>query len=258
MTTTFRIDQINRRRVGEYGTFVAPLEQLLDDASAFLEIDVRRFADEVQSIDRHDMGVHPEEAAILYALTRALRPDVIVETGTFKGFSTAEIARALRANGAGRITTIDIASDSGEMVPRELRDLVTFERGEPSWKIARRLRSESARIDLFFHDSLHTYTNALQEIVEFSPCFAPGCVVLCHDAKMDVLDDFGVGRAVRRIATSVGVEYRILDSTCGLAMMRWPAQTTPAQNAALVSEYEKAKRSEVMHARVNRVLSWFR
>ncbi|HSH88942.1 MAG TPA: class I SAM-dependent methyltransferase [Ramlibacter sp.] len=228
--------QIETRRVGEYGHFVAPLSQLAADLGEFLGVDLEPFREETVSISRDEQGVHPEEAAVLYMLTRALRPRLVLETGTFKGYSTAEIARALRSNGAGRIVTVDLAPATGAMVPPDLLPWVTFHRGKPSEQFAATL-ARNEPIDLFFHDSLHTFMNTLGEIVWFADHLAPGSVIVCHDAKMDFVDDFGVGKAVRRAAAQLGLPFRVLDTTCGLAVLKWPAQPPVQALAELRSQY---------------------
>jgi predicted O-methyltransferase YrrM len=214
---------IHIRRVGEYGHFVAPLAQLAADVEAFLEIDLQPYLAEVTTIRRDQQGVHPEEAGVLYLLMRGLRPQLVLETGTFKGYSTAQIARALRANGSGHLITTDIACDTGSEVPSDLLPHVTFNRGEASEAFAARMPGQQA-INVFFHDSLHTFANTLGELIWFSDRYAPGAVIVCHDAKMDYLDDFGVGKAVRKFATQLKLPYRVLDTTCGLAILRWPNQ----------------------------------
>lgn len=228
------IDYFESRRVGEYGHYVAPLATLLQDVSELLGLpDVRPFQVEMKYINRASQGVHPEEAAILYGLVRVLRPKLVLETGTFEGYSTTELARALSANGGGRLETVDIANSSGFRVPEDFRHVVTFRRGIPSVEMVGILAQGKEGIDFFFHDSLHTYLNTLGELIAFAPCFNPGCVVVCHDAKMDFKDEFGVGRGVRDFAGALGLHFAVLDTTCGLAILRWP--DSPNETATMAA-----------------------
>jgi hypothetical protein len=48
------------------------------------------------------------EGIFLYGLARALRPAVIIETGTYRGCSTRHLRLAVSLNGAGRIYSVDI------------------------------------------------------------------------------------------------------------------------------------------------------
>lgn len=45
---------------------------------------------------------------LLNALTVAFKPSIAIETGTFTGFGTIAIALGMRANGFGKLVTIDI------------------------------------------------------------------------------------------------------------------------------------------------------
>ena len=83
------------------------------------------------------------------------------------------------------------------------------------------LRANGITLDLFFHDSLHSYLNTLGELVWFAPFYQPGCLLACHDAKMDWQPGLGVGRAIREFADTLKLPYVILDTTCGLAVARW-------------------------------------
>lgn len=243
---------LDLRRVGEYGHFVAPFVQLMADAEAFLGVDLSPYRSEVIGIHRDEQGVHPEEAGVLYLLVRGLRPGLTLETGTFKGYSTSEIARALQANQRGHLLTVDVAASSGTAVPQHLLPYVTFSRGEPSQAFAQRLPRDQ-RLNLFFHDSLHTFMNTLGELIWFADHLEPGAVIVCHDAKMDYLDDFGVGKAVRKFAGQLKLEYRILDTTCGLALLKWPARVPPAALATLREEYGLMQR-RAYESRFKRIL----
>jgi predicted O-methyltransferase YrrM len=234
---TSSLPALDQRRVGEYGHYVQPLRQLAEDLEAFLGIELQQYLPEIAAIRRDEQGVHPEEAALLYLLVRGLRPALMLETGTFKGYSTSEIARALQLNGSGHVITVDLAEQTGTAVPPELLPYITFHRGQPSQRFAQALERSGERLDLFFHDSLHTFMNTLGELVWFADRYAPGSVIVCHDAKMDYMDDFGVGKAVRRFAKELGLPYRVLDTTCGLAVLKWPEQPSAAALRKLREEH---------------------
>jgi predicted O-methyltransferase YrrM len=54
-----------------------------------------------------DVYIPRDEGDLLYSLVRQLRPDVSIEVGMARGFSTLFIGEALRDNGAGRHIAID-------------------------------------------------------------------------------------------------------------------------------------------------------
>lgn len=208
------------RRLGEYGHFVAPLSRIAADVQEFTGLPVLDYLSEVQAIERESQGVHPEEAAVLFLIARAAKPQFMLETGTFKGYSTQQIARALQLNGSGRLVTVDLATHTGEMVAAELMPWVTFHRGLASRDFAQTL-TDNDSIDVFFHDSLHTFLNTLGELTWFAPHYASDALIVCHDAKMDFMDDFGVGKAVRLFAKRLDLQFCVLDTTCGLALLKW-------------------------------------
>ena len=125
-------------------------------------------------------------ASILYALIRARRPTTIVETGVCNGFSSAVILSALERNGIGRLYSIDLpefagatglgenfwegkggavvpeGERSGWLVPLHWRDRWTFRLGKAGEQLPV-LLDELGVIDLFVHDSEHSYQNQLFE-----------------------------------------------------------------------------------------------
>lgn len=238
-------ETIDCRRIGEYGHYVMPLRDLLQDVSAFLgTADLTIFRSEMENISRANQGVHPEEAAVLYGLVRALRPQLVLETGTFEGYSTTQLAKALHVNGIGRLETVDVANDTGTRVPEDLRHVVTFRRSMPSQQMVDIL-AQGEGLNIFFHDSAHNYLNTMGELIAFSPFFKPDCVIVCHDAKMDFMDGFGVGRAVRDFAAAFELPYSILDTTCGLAIMRWPEKGVDKATLASVLDGLKRRHQRV-------------
>ena len=53
-------------------------------------------------------GVNPGDRRALYTFVRALKPASVLEVGTHIGASTLQIAQALKTNGGGHLTTVDI------------------------------------------------------------------------------------------------------------------------------------------------------
>jgi hypothetical protein len=118
-----------------------------------------------------------DRGPVLYAITRALRPQQVVETGVASGASSVYFLEALRANGGGTLHSVDL--------PLELWDDPKFRDGvgvhlpigkRPGWLVSDELRarwkfhagdtrsvlpgvvSSVGGVDLFFHDSDHSYS----------------------------------------------------------------------------------------------------
>src|SRR5687767_12401824 len=109
------------------------------------------------------------EAAELYVVVRAAKPRVVVETGVASGVSSAHILRALAANGTGALYSIDLPNVqehstlpkgrmSGWIVPDSLRKRRKLYLGD-SRELLPELLQDLGNIDMFLHDSDHSYEN---------------------------------------------------------------------------------------------------
>jgi predicted O-methyltransferase YrrM len=93
-----------------------------------------------------------------------------VETGVFSGISSSYILCALERNGSGVLHSIDLpdrgltllGKEPGFVVPENLRTIWTLELG-PSSTLLEPLLAKLKSVDIFFHDSLHTYENMIFE-----------------------------------------------------------------------------------------------
>lgn len=114
-----------------------------------------------------------------YCLVRALKPSHIVETGTDKGLGSLVLARALQRNGSGQLTTIDINDDSGYLIT-SVADLPVSRRIGDSVSIIRELDS----VELFIHDSDHSYVHEMAEYRAIEEVLAPSGLVLSDNAEL--------------------------------------------------------------------------
>ena len=95
-----------------------------------------------------------------YAAVRAIKPRLVVETGTDKGLGSCVFAAALLRNGRGRLITVDVNPESGYLidgryatvVDRVIGDSITF------------LHGLNEPVDLFLHDSWHTFQHEMAEL----------------------------------------------------------------------------------------------
>ena len=110
-----------------------------------------------------------------YALVRCVQPEHVVETGTDKGLGSCLLAAALLRNGHGRLTTIDINSESGYLIGCPYSDVIDRVVGD-SLVLLPALQS----IDMFLHDSLHTYAHEMAEY-QAAP-LTPRALVLSDNA----------------------------------------------------------------------------
>jgi cephalosporin hydroxylase len=112
-----------------------------------------------------------------YAMVRAAQPDLVVETGTHLGLGSCVIAAALIRNGHGRLTTIDIDPAAGHLIGEPYASVIDRRTGSSVEALA-----GTRGVDIFLHDSLHTYEYESSELKAVEPNLAPGAIVLSDNA----------------------------------------------------------------------------
>ena len=121
----------------------------------------------------------------LYLLVRAARPRVVVDTGVLYGASSGHILAALERNSEGELHSIEIRQDPREpphdhFVPRELQRRWTLTIGDSRRELPSLLR-RFAPIDLFHHDSLHTFDHMTWEFETALPYLGPEGILTSDD-----------------------------------------------------------------------------
>lgn len=153
------------------------------------------------------------EGQILYALTRALRPQVIVEIGTHEGCSASHFGLALKRNGTGVLYTVDINESTGDLIDADVRDhVVRIIDDGILW-----LTETNLALDMVFEDGWHTVHDVTAIWRAALPKVREGGFLMSHDA-----DHFLVGGDVRHGIEDAGVaSYLVVrpePSDCGLAL----------------------------------------
>ena len=148
------------------------------------------------------------QATELYAIVRAAKPRVIVETGVASGLSSAHILRALDRNGIGTLHSIDLPNvqegsvlpegrTSGWIVPESWRDRWKLQLGD-TWVLLPDLLKSLDRLDLFLHDSDHSYAAMLFEFEQAYLKLAPAGLLLSDDTHLHpAWDDFCTEHGLR-------------------------------------------------------------
>jgi predicted O-methyltransferase YrrM len=126
------------------------------------------------------MTAEAEVLEFLRTLVTTIKPNLIVETGSFLGVSTVWMAEGLRENGEGSIVSCELdpvvfakaqekiaASGLGEWI--DLQNVSSFD------------LKVTGQIDLFFSDSdLDVREN---EVRQYLPMISPNGLILMHDAS---------------------------------------------------------------------------
>ncbi len=139
-------------------------------------------------------GVNPGDRRALYTLVRALKPASILEVGTHVGSSTVHIAQALKTNGGGHLTTVDIydvnhpedGSWKKYQTPRSIKatlealDLdksVTFS-AEGALNF---LKNTDLNFDMIFLDGDHAAAAVYQEVSLALKHLSQDGIIILHD-----------------------------------------------------------------------------
>jgi predicted O-methyltransferase YrrM len=170
----------------------------------------------------HDGG--SQLARLSYAVARVLRPQIVIESGVCYGVTSAHLLQALRVNARGCLHSIDLPplgrnADAyvGRFVPYELRDRWTLHRGTTR-RLLRPLLDSLPALDLFLHDSLHTYQNMCMEFSVAWPKLRSGGVLISDDVEGNA----AFHELVERQDVALGLVLRETgkDSFLGIAVKR--------------------------------------
>lgn len=129
-------------------------------------------------------GINSTLGTILYTLCREVAPDKVVETGVASGVSSSYILCALEENRRGVLYSIDLPSgrteQSGWLIPDYLRHRWELIPGRSSEKLLP-LFEKLGAIDIFLHDSEHSYRNMLWEFQTAWAYLRTGGILLSHN-----------------------------------------------------------------------------
>jgi hypothetical protein len=154
------------------------------------------------------------EGKVLYSLTRALKPQNVINIGVYHGCSIAHIAAALQKNGnpKARVYAVDLKIIDMPLIPDELHsyivevesDGLTFLEGR--WP---------AKTTLVVEDALHDYDNTRAMLETVKRKANLGAMGVVHDVSHFIVGN-DVKNAVVDAGMGNGIELLIEPSDCGL------------------------------------------
>jgi Methyltransferase domain len=198
----------SRSRVHDPMTFLTALDIDISTVMTGFQTWLPTFEKVVSAVRAHQGqhgGISLEDGTILYGITRALKPNTVIETGVAAGVSTAFISAALIDNGHGRLYSIELPPQEsaarvhpdggvfdwpdagvGWAIPPQIRQAL----GQRHTLLLRDVRlalpallSRLPDVDIFFHDDLHTPDHMLWEFELVWPHLRPGGVLISDDVN---------------------------------------------------------------------------
>jgi len=159
--------------------------------------------------------LYAKKVLIQYAVARAVKPEIVVETGVANGVSSAYLLFALLRNGKGILHSIDVGDPvflpagrgPGWIVPDWLRSRWQLHIGD-AVKLLPVLLQDLGRVEMFIHDSQHTYEHMKFELELGYPHVRDGGLLLADDASWNLaFSEFAAqtARPAAKIIRGVGV-----------------------------------------------------
>ena len=194
----------------EYEQYRVPLTEVLQRACTASHEQVNNILNELnfQLNTKPENSIIPayfdaskELAHLCYSIVRLIKPSIVVETGVGRGVSSYCILQALERNGHGHLYSIDLPmlksgvdQDVGKLVPISLRLRWTLIFGPGIYEM-KKLRKQLKNIDIFIHDSNHTYLNQLAEYQIAHTWLRRGGILISdnvgNDALLETNEKFG-------------------------------------------------------------------
>jgi cephalosporin hydroxylase len=165
----------------------------------------------------------PLDLWVYQELLYRLRPDLVVETGTYKGGSAYYMAGILDLIDCGRVLTIDIDEDDD----RPEHDRIEYVAGssvDPS--VLARVRAEVAGAEtvLVVLDSDHHCDHVLAELREYAGMVTSGSYLIVEDTNINghpVRAEYGPGPREAVEIFLAGTRDFVPDSRCEKFFLTW-------------------------------------
>jgi predicted O-methyltransferase YrrM len=156
--------------------------------SRFLQ-HLRSCESELRRAEAEGANLYAKKVLLQYALIRAVKPELIVETGVASGVSSSYLLLALHQNQRGTLHSVDIGDRhyvppgraTGWVTPDWLRSRWHLHIGDTAL-VLRAVLDQLAPLDVFIHDSLHTYEHMSFEFNLAFPYLRAGGILVADDA----------------------------------------------------------------------------
>lgn len=134
-----------------------------------------------------DYSILGDSGPFLYYLCKEIKPEIIIETGVAYGVSSSYILQALNENKKGQLISIDsifrpwqTEEMIGSAIPTSLKSRWDLCVGS-SDNLLDNIFQKYSQVDIFLHDSLHTYQNMMFEFKKSWPYIKSNGYLLSDD-----------------------------------------------------------------------------
>ncbi len=131
---------------------------------------------------------YPADNWVMQEIISDIKPDFIIETGTFTGATTLFYADILgKVNSGGKVITIDVQNlVEKASLRRNWKERVEFYQADSTagglvWMIAEKVKGKKVLVTL---DSRHTKSHVLRELELYSPLVSPGSYIIVQDTHL--------------------------------------------------------------------------
>lgn len=187
---SYELTELNRQYLANFiavvsGHPVGDIERYIAELEADQELRTLLRDRARQGPDRHSSDAEPRYGRRLgwYALVRATKPRVVVETGVDRGLGTAVLAAAVRRNAQegfpGVVYGTDIVPTCGYLLAEPYRAHCRILLGDS----VESLRRLTEPVDIFLHDSDHRPEYEWAEFLAIEPRLHPESLVLSDNSQ---------------------------------------------------------------------------
>ena len=179
-----------------------------------------------KSFPRDSCSTEIEFLQLIHALVCTFKPQVCVETGTFIGYGTIAITSALKENGMGHLTTIELdqklmatAQFNLQIFDVDLNNYVTFMHGDSAKSIL-----TLGPLDFVFLDDHFGRASEFQTLLDHGKLNS-GAIVVVHDTSRIRSGNIPIDRelpiGLDRIAGLKYIEHIEVPLSRGLRVFRY-------------------------------------
>jgi predicted O-methyltransferase YrrM len=187
---TYNLTQLNKAYLASYIAVVSgydpkEIERYISELDQDQELRRVLIQRNAESRDRHSTDNEPRYGRRLgwYALVRATKPQVVVETGIDRGLGTVVLTAALKRNAAegkpGILFATDIVPDCGHLLDNDHKRFCRELIGDS----VESLTKLDQRVDIFLHDSDHRPEYEWAEFLAIEPRLHAKAIVLSDNSQ---------------------------------------------------------------------------